>query len=320
MLKVKARGLLEIGDPHVSSRKPGTRNDKKFVETVIGKIEQAAVIANERNLQAMFTGDLLDRDCETDCYLLVRLVRALNMFNLKPIELLGNHTLNEVTLTDNTTLALLREAAVLHVIDKPGMFLIIDTPDQKSIGVGATPYGMTIPEEVSDIELCAVDSVIWQTHHDLAFDGAYPGAQELFEIKGCDLVVNGHMHLTKSIIAKGKTRWFNPGNITRQSKDTATHVPSVWEILSGHSVPTQIPLKYEEKIFDVIESFVPVSAPDKLPASAFVATLQEYNKMDIVKTEDGSVLAADLNNLCEKKRVTHDVLATVMDLHKRVVA
>jgi hypothetical protein len=162
----------------------------------------------------------------------------------------------------------------------------------------------------------------WITHHDLAFEGAYPGATHLFEIMGCDLVINGHMHLTKPPIQKGATTWFNPGNITRQSKDTAGHIPSVWEVLDTKQPATRIPLVYAAKIFDAIEGFVPVSRPDAppTPASEFVAKLKEFAEQDMSKTEDGSVLATDLAAVCTELNVPGDVAKIVMSLHAAVVA
>ena len=67
--------------------------------------------------------------------------------------------------------------------------------------------------------LPGVDRQAWFTHHDIAFDGGYPGAVPPFAVEGCDVLINGHIHKTQKAIMAGRTRWLNPGNITRQSVD-----------------------------------------------------------------------------------------------------
>src|SRR5690606_4518046 len=74
-----------------------------------------------------------------------------------------------------------------------------------------------------------VDTALWLTHEDLAFEGSYPGALPIQPIPGVDMVVNGHMHATKTPVLAEGTAYYNPGNITRMSIDLAEHVPSVWE-------------------------------------------------------------------------------------------
>ena len=114
-----------------------------------------------------------------------------------------------------------------------------------NIAIGGTPYGASIPANVAQFLdapaanasanprqahlLAEVDQIVWMTHDDLAFQGAYPGAKPIQEILGVDACFNGHMHGTALPHRAGMTAWYNPGNITRMSVDTKDHVPSVWE-------------------------------------------------------------------------------------------
>lgn len=328
--EVEATGILCIGDPHVSSRKPGTRNDVSFIETVIDKIEQSAAIANRENLQAVFLGDLLDRDREQDAYLLVRLVRAFKMFYRVPITLPGNHDMSETTLTDNTTLALLRETGVLRVVESTGLFAAVRAAaDGTSLLVGASPYGQDIPLDVRDAvadasnrnHLVNVRGVVWITHHDLAFAGGYPGSRALHPIAGCDLVVNGHMHLTKPpvLMKSGEvaTTWFNPGNITRQSKDCADHVPSVWAVRDVGVPAQQYPLVYVKDVFTAIAGFVDAADRSRtMPTTShFVKQLLAYNQSETARTEDGSELASSMVATFKLLSVTAEVAQEVVSLH-----
>lgn len=319
--KIKANGFCWVGDPHVCSTKPGTRNDKDFLSTIIGKLNQCVDIANKQNMIMLVAGDLFDINNDTNATMLTRMIRAFNRCQYKAYELLGNsHDKTEITLTDDAALSILKEAGSINVIEQSGFFLIIDLPDGKSIGVGATPHGIDIPNDVRKArEELKVDQVIWLTHHDLAFDGAYPGATELFEIKGCDMVINGHMHLTKNAIVHGQTTWHNPGNILRQSKDTANHVPSVW-IGNGSKILTPIVLNYVPKVFDVIINQIAVT-PIHLAevASQFSAMLKGY-KENVIETADGSELKAELQIVYEELKVEQPVQLLVNSLHAMAVS
>ena len=312
--RIKANGFCWIGDPHVSSVKPGTRNDRDIISTSVGKLDQSVAIANEKNLIPLIAGDLFDINDDTKALLLTRLIRSLNKCKHKAYELLGNsHDKTEVTLTDDAALAILREAGTLNVIEKSGFFLIIELPNGKTIGVGATPHGIEIPKVVvEERKQFGVDLVVWLTHHDLAFDGAYPGAIELFEIQGCDMVINGHMHLTKKAIVHGQTSWFNPGNILRQTKDTANHIPAVW-LNEGLNRLIPVPLKYVEKVFDAVTNTI-ATTPVHLAtvSSNFSAMLKDYDMLkdendNVAVTEDGSEIAKELNLLYEEKKVDKNV-------------
>jgi len=320
-------GILHIGDPHSTSRRPGTRNDRNFMLTVIEKLEQVAEIANSRNLISIILGDLFDREDDTNPEMMTRLIRALNMFIEKPFVMAGNHDMSETSLTDDTALAILREAGVVSVIDQSGFFLVAQIDDgneQKTIAVGGSPHGAFIPTDVASMLADSgikADSVGWITHEDMAFDGAYPGAKEFFEIKGCDWVVNGHMHLTKKPVKSGRTIWHNPGNITRLSKDCADHVPSVWYMnVSGGM--TQLPLRYVKDVFDAVKGSVVANKDGAMidKTSAFVEMLKVCSIAAEGKTQDGSVLLEDIALVCAERKASVGAINILSALHGMAVA
>lgn len=233
-------GILFIGDPHVWSRKPGRRRDPSFLGTVLGKLAQAARIANERNLLAVCLGDLLHDEHDHEPAMLIGLARVLQSFNHRMVCLVGNHDKDELSLSERNALLLLGVTHQLELLDQSGFWGLarMNTPKGETlVALGGTPYGCDIPRDVrafldeKDRALfnsAKVGSTCWITHEDLAFDGAYPNAIDLREIKGVDVAVNGHMHGTCLPQRHGKTSWYNPGNITRMSVDMAGHIPSVW--------------------------------------------------------------------------------------------
>jgi hypothetical protein len=331
-----AAGLLFIGDPHLWSRQPGRRRDVRFMSTVLGKLAQAAKIANEKNLQALILGDLLHDDSDHDPEMLIGLTRVLQMFNRKPVCLVGNHDKDELWLSERNALLLLEVAGQIELIDRPrfwGKLLIGDGKKQATIAIGGTPYGADIPADVSAFltqeanersehrkahTLLDADWVIWMTHDDLAFEGAYPGARDLSEILGVDIAVNGHMHGTTLPHKLGNTHWYNPGNITRMSVDMANHIPSVWAwspfdeqpmaSAQGVRVPRleRIVLEHVQAndIFDFEGRHARASAklPEIEPAvgSAFVAHIKQEKMGD--KTDDAVFIREALEKIMIERK------------------
>lgn len=313
-------GILFIGDPHVTSIKPSRRLDADISETITDKIKQAAEIANKRKLLPVFLGDMMDRAKDSDVLMLTRLLRALNAFELRPLCLVGNHDIRESKVTDNVTLGLLSEAQALSLITTNGIIgelaIKVKSGEIVNVSIGATPYGMEIPDEVEH----SSQQAVWITHHDLGFEGSYPGVASIKEIKGINVAVNGHMHLTKPAIEKGMTTWWNPGNITRMSVDARDHVPSVWEWVPFSNKLKQHKLKFEKEIFNLSGYMVKdsdIASSDDVQASVFVELLKEESG-DLTRSEDGGMLKEDLNTVMEELKIEGAVASIITLLHTRV--
>jgi len=324
-------GLLFVGDPHVWSKKPGRRLDKNFSQTVFDKLSQAVEIANTRNLYMIILGDLFHDSKDYEPYLLVNLLQIFKKLNHQPLVLVGNHEKKEFLLTDNTTLAVLRESESIKTIETTGFaakFEFLHEGKNKKLIVGGTPYGQEIPTEIITSSEYG-DNVFWITHHDLAFSGAYPNSQELREIKGCSWVCNGHMHLTKPTEFKGITTWFNPGNIIRLSIDSQDHIPSVWEwSFDFNKTLKQHVLKYEKNIFDnsgyIVENikndFSDLEINIGVNKSEFVELLKKDELTDAKKTDDGTIMLEDMEKLFKEYNTDEDVSLFIKNvLFKRVL-
>lgn len=344
------RGFLLVGDPHVWSKKPGTRRDRSFLETIIGKIEQAADIANQRNLWALFLGDLLHDDADHDPVMLIRLARALQRFERQPLTLVGNHDKEGLMgLDERNALLLLGVTDQIRLIDQSGfvgtVLLEDETGLQRRVAVGGTPYGSPIPEDVAPLaglaagtdvaQALGVSNVVWLTHDDLAFGTPYPGALPLREIQGVDIAVNGHIHATHRPHACGRTAWYNPGNITRLSVDLADHRPSVW-IWSPFNTDTVvavegIPVPALERVGLVhtaaVDTFTfegrhATAAPQNVvvhpeQASRFVQVL----KADVqqARTDDGTHLAEAIAAIAQSRQTPEGACTIVHTLFKRAL-
>ena len=242
-------GFLFIGDPHIWSHKPGRRLDEDYLGTLLGKMLWAAEKANEQQLWPVILGDLLHDATDNNLVMISRLTDCLQHFDRKPLVLVGNHDLTEKKLTPGTTLHLLNQTGQILAMTNNGpygIFEMVALEGKVRVLLGGTPYGEAIPQSLlpwveskvlkkdmtshDDLKkLLGVDEVVWITHEDLAFDKSYPNAITLAPILGVDVAVNGHMHTNQKPIMKGKTAWFNPGNISRLTIDLIEQIPTVWK-------------------------------------------------------------------------------------------
>jgi DNA repair exonuclease SbcCD nuclease subunit len=354
----QANGLLFIGDPHLSSRRPGRRTDTDFAGTVLKKLSHAFRIAREGGLQPVILGDLFDRPGEQDLMVLSRFLRLLrdhrDADGLIPVTLAGNHDMKDVTLSGDTALAVVHESGLLRVLEDAvpvPVYRMADGQDKRDSciavlipysygqehrllenGVSSEDMARALglePEQPLSAVLAPNALVIALTHADFAFAGAYPGAREIVEIPGVDLVVNGHMHKLCPTVRRGSTLWWNPGNITRMSMDCEGHAPRVWSWRPGEDTLTGIHLPHERFVFNRVGVAVEADvdglkaeisdAPDTFVSSRFVEMLKEQRLQDSAVTEDASGLMEEIRMVCSEKQVDEVVAGILQDMCKSLV-
>lgn len=305
MIKIKAKGILFIGDPHVSSKKIGRRLDEDFCATVCGKLDQAFAIAAERDLYPVILGDLFDDEKDTKARMLTWVARTLAKAQKKPLTIVGNHEKTQFFLTDDTALATMREAGVIDTLERGGFCAEVDV-DGYRVLIGGTPYGQDFPGSVEqERRELGADKVFWLAHHDLAFQGAYPGSSPIEEIVGVDYLVNGHMHKPTPPVTAGKMIAFNPGNITRVSVDCRDQAPSVWAWTpsTGDSLE-RIELIHVAAIMNLagyvfgegaVETVEEAEASLLMRESTFSRLLKKRQMEDAEKTDDAQILKEDMD-------------------------
>lgn len=320
----EAEGILFIGDPHLSSRKPGRRKDVNFSATVLDKVAFLIDTCNERRFIPCFLGDMFDTPVEADEQLKTKLVRILRRSWTLPISNVGNHDIRNTVLTDGDSLAFLAESGVIKVCAHSGAFETVRLGG-KTVGIGATPYGQSIPVDARPY-FGNVDSIIWLTHHDIAFENPYPGSMAAQAITGCKLVVNGHMHLWKKPLKVGGTVWFNPGNITRQAIDAIEHVPAAHALTAKGNLE-KIVIPHEQAIFDLTGKLITAISPGEAPVkeqeqgeSAFVNLLKADSAMEMSRSDDGSILLEEIEDKFQRENTPKEVQDIILSLHRRAVA
>ena len=325
--RIAANGIMFIGDPHLESTKPGRRTDENYLDTALGKMREAYGIVKERGLLPVILGDLFDNPKDPNPYrVVIRLDRARQ--EVDGVCLLGNHGLEEDKITAETLNGVAKQFKIVEFVDQTGPWAILEIGGS-NIGIGMVPYGHKIPHDIGDwFGDEKLDCRILVTHHDIGFDGAYPGATEPFEIAGCDLVVNGHMHLTKPMLTIGATRWFNPGNILRQSVDCAEHLPSVWiwtpDLWERETRLEQVILAHQKNVFDLtgVRVQADVKAVHAMGKSEFAQMImaEAQGEGDKARSDSGDHLLEDIHPALQRRKASHGASATVLGLHQRATA
>lgn len=318
-----AAGFLFIGDPHMSSIRPGRRKDKDYASRILNKLKWSIQKANELNYVVVILGDLFDRPLEPDEGLKTRLLRVLRQAKHPIVYELGNHERSQALLSDNDSLSYIAEGANLRMITNSGAQGLYQF-GEKLVGLGGTPHGQAIPTDVTEM-FPRCNAVIWLTHHDMDFGKPYPNSLPCHEIAGCGLVVNGHMHMSKKPVKRGVTTWFNPGNINRQSVDAIDHIPRVYGFdENGKLTPFEVP--HEKDVFDLTgwlvkaisddaEAQRPVTEEEALEA-AFVQMMLSEDIVDYAVTEDGSVIREMIEQKFEVQQTDQPVRNLVLGLLK----
>jgi hypothetical protein len=288
-------GILWIGDPHLTSRRPGRRLDEDFTATVLDKLAFAFDYAHARSLQVVIGGDMFHGAREHSHELLARLNRLLAQYPAA-FCLAGNHDMTDTTLTEDTALGVLKEGRLIEVLDTcepvslTGLCILHPVPS----GFDA-PYAVP-PDELPSIVL---------THGDYAFGSAYPGAKPLHEIAGACMWINGHMHGSEAPVRCGGTVCHNPGNITRMSVDTEGHVPRVWVWMPSFGsllVPVALPY-VRDGVFDLTGRSTPC-AESVFSDSKFTEMLLSEKSTDMLRTEGGDVMGEEIAHLCDELGVS----------------
>lgn len=227
---IKASGLFLIGDAHLADVPPGQRLPG-FLDQVLAKVTACLDEAHKRDAQPVFLGDLFHWPRENSNRMLVELIRLFTTHpGRKPYCLVGNHDKYQSRFTEDVTLAVLREAGALNVMDEFGPQFELQTPEGRAL-IGASPDGTPLPKS-HDGEEGDPETVVWLSHHNISFPDFEKLTWAIKELPGIHWLINGHVHRPQPTQAVGMTRWANPGNITRMvfsrmSKERKIHA-SFW--------------------------------------------------------------------------------------------
>lgn len=327
---IVANGFLFIGDVHLTSRKPDRRHDD-YAQNILKKVEFVIAIANRERYVPVFLGDIFHYANESSKALETALTRVLKKSWISPFSNVGNHDISHKILCDDDSLALLGESGVItlaKMAGPAGYFSLQGYP----VGLYFVPYGQIIPKSVKG-EFAEGVPVVMVTHHDIAFEGAYPGAHLPHPVEGCELVVNGHIHLYKGFVEKGETQWFNPGSLARTAIDAITHEPTVWSYSLDQEKNVIIypwEVDHKKDVFDITGKRVqaltedPLETEDKkgtraLTESRFSKLISEVMEAEPTTTDEGVNLREEIKAQFVREQTQLAIQSNIIGLYRDVV-
>lgn len=320
MIKLKGYdGILFVGDPHLSFIRAGRRTDTHLGTTILGKIEQCVNIAIEKNLYLIFLGDLFDMKAEQNFSMVTKLMRIIKPLRDVPATVEGNHEKTQAVLSDDVALMCMVEAGTIHAMGKNKLWGQIEI-NNETFYIGSTPYGQHLPEKVELPAKSKPGSVIWLSHDSLDFGKSYPGIQQVEEIEGVSMLVNGHIHDTLPSKQVGKMKAHNPGNITRQSIDAREHVPAVWQWKPEQNFDlVKIPLVYEKDVFNMTGYHVQADKLDytlpeeiSVQSTALFVEQMEILQQDPTKSQEGVYMQEAMKTFSHATNVKPEFTAKML--------
>ena len=315
-----AKGILVVGDAHITSQKPSKRKDKNWMTVTLNKIKQIVDIAIKEDYIIIFLGDVFDTSVEESEVLKTQFLRLLSKAPHVSYTNVGNHDIKSDILDDGDTLAMITETgkplcAMKNNMDG-GVFLL----NGHRIGLGFTPYGMPIPTDVRHL-FKDVENVLWFTHHDIVFDGKkYPHMIQPFEIQGCDAVFNGHIHDKKDFIQVGETCWMNYGSLTRMSIDCAQHQPVVVAVNPEASGLIEYNIEHNLDAFDITIRQISDKKEDYFESKmGKISELIQSRKDNPIFSDDAHDIVTEFDRWITEKKCNPEIKTMLMDLALKAV-
>ena len=323
---IACNGFLNIGDQHLAwiDKRPARRAEGYWRHVMV-KINHSIEIANERRLVPLFLGDLFHVATGNEDTLKSVLLGILARSWVKPVFNVGNHDKKGEKLSAADSLSVIAKSGRALVMATPGLAGVYDV-NSVLVAVGASPYGAPIPHSVEGLG-GDVGFRIWMTHHDMAFAGSYPGSIEPHPVKGCDVVLNGHMHLYRDPTRYGETIWCNFGSIARTSIDAINETPSAFEVVPGpdHTVeffrhvlphpPASACFSMADRIIEA--SPVEIQAMDR---GAFVEMLRDDLGGGVRQSHTGHMMQDEISSRMEAWNTPDAVRAEILSLHEEVIS
>lgn len=320
---LEVSGLLLVGDPEIGSRRPLRRRDEDWPDAILRKVERVVEVANERRLLVVFLGDFFEVAREPNEALKTRVTRILRRLWTPPLTNVGNHDMQNTRLGDGDSLAFLAVSDTLHAVAESGPVMEA-VVGGKRVGIGMTPYGQEIPRDVTGL-FPEAQRVVWFTHHDIALGDGYPGAVKPFEIVGCDVAVNGHIHANRKAEKVGRTLWQNPGTINRATYDEVGHVPRAW-VLGAAPRLEAVELPHEHDVLELTGKLIEAAGAGAVARSVtqvvdsvFVSMLKAETTGEMRQSGDGSGIAEEMEALIAEREVPEHVQAILRSLHLEAV-
>lgn len=315
---MEAAGLLLVNDLHASPEKIGRRKDD-YTTAVLNKLRWIVRYANTHRLILLGTGDVFDAPQNADNNLTYNIQQILSeCWTNQGIIIPGNHDMSGTVLSNADSLAVVGSSGLIRIPRSSGPYDVFVINGCK-VGVGGTPYGQRVPNDVTSMFPEDVEGVVWLTHHDWAF-GTHPESMPFHEIKGCGLVYNGHIHLPYEPVQVGQTVFCNFGTIGRTSVDQMEHHPIVTVFNADTMLPVQVP--HERDVFNLTGRLVKaIEEEEQFVMPDGPSFMERFSSFaDDAQTSNGVMIVEELEERRQDGRLTARSYGYLNSLLNEVVA
>jgi len=212
--------LLIEGDGHFTDKKPERRQDKDFLETMLGKLDQVFQIYRENNCSAMIqVGDFFNSP-DASNRVIAALISIIKQNQIVPYVIYGQHDIvgHSGTTFGRSPLKVLKAAGVIEMLGNYTQCVCTDIDEEeRSIFLYGASFGQDIPkvDDPKNFNVLVIHAMIGN-------ESLYPGQNITLpqnfsrEYKDFNLICCGDYHYYFDI-EMGSRRILNPGCLIRKT-------------------------------------------------------------------------------------------------------
>jgi len=302
--------LLCTGDWHIREKRPRSRTDESYVDTIFEKLDFIFRMSREYNARILQAGDVVDSvDCSFK--LLGRLYTTLsNRSGGDVYHCLGQHDLYYHSLANY------EKSPVFFLNEAIADFQLLLNDNAEYLGKNASVYSASFGESIPNIpregdfnilvtHRMVIDSKLWHDQTD------YEYGPNLLKENKFDLIVCGDNHQQFVHRLKDGRTLINPGSLMRSSTSQIDHEPAIYifdtDTRDYERIP--IPVKPAEKVFRIDQIEKEKEMSDEM--DKFISELKgmKFQTTDYPKS---------INDFCEENEIEKKVKKRIQGYFKWV--
>jgi DNA repair exonuclease SbcCD nuclease subunit len=287
------------GDLHIRLQAPENRIDS-FFDAQYEKIRWILKQAQKYKADLLLPGDVFDSPKASHFLTSVYLSLFREFDNVSIHACMGQHDLRYHVNPDNTPFNVLRQANLLHYINK------VTYKIDENITLYGADWNQPIPKpsNTKEFNILLIHKMIIPTEESKIWEGQtdYTLADSILK-KGFDLVVSGDNH-RGFVIEKHGGLLVNCGSIMRSTKVQINHKPFVvlFDTTTKKYEQIYIPIKPAEEVFD-LDKIKKEKEHDK-NITAFVDGLNEHKDM-------GLSFENNLIHYCKENKIDNSISSII---------
>lgn len=308
-------GLLFIGDPLLSTTRPGRRKDDDFLGVISEKLLYCLNLAKEKNLQPIILGGLTNRTFEIK--VLSRLMEVIKGHNPYVLASKQDFIKGKEELNPNSTAGILSLSGMATVIVHTGLSGIINISNGKNGPLNISLYSVmedgVIPSSITSISDDCMNIIISRCE---VSNGTEESSGTIpHEIDNCALIVSGNNKLPINCGDEINTTWLVPGPLARTESSQDSMEPTVWSWTPGTGLFAHI-IPHQASVMDTT-GLTSEKIQEVYTNSQFATLLREEARSASSTDESKDLLEEEIKKLLSEKEVRLESREIVYELKKQ---